>query len=398
MTSIRNQSLCTALVLLLLSNLGWAQANPDHEAIALAYHKLSGKPLDLEKLAAESQAVRNISNFDRPDAIKAEVARLQTLLAAADPGHEFVMRVSDNISEYDHNRGEFSIRLFEPGTYVPVNAFGQHYQLAFANAERAHAIPMPKEEARVFDQQLSQSYRSVTNEIHFKVVGHGDPGGAVTGARVIRAELLSSRLLDRTGNVVFTPKITPYQAGSPAAAATQNKFDITRADVAGFRVGVKAKDLEATLTRLFGRVGRSPARSTDWFAGTLSVNQMGCIPMFGRQTPKTGDVCFSAYVDRDDVVRAIKIERIFPWFDAEIFRKAMTQKYGPVASSANEGQQYILGWGPQVDPKLGLGGRNALTARFADNGDFMSRGGNALSPIRVELDLVDAQWVAQARK
>jgi hypothetical protein len=188
----------------------------DKEAVALLYHKISGEALDFQAAAGMSEAVRRASNFDRADVIKAEVERLKSQLATANLAQEFTIRVSDSISDYNHDRSEFSIVLFTPGHFVPVQAFGQEYQLAFANAEGAHAIPMPKEEAREFDARLNKTGRAVTDEIHFRVIGKGDPAGGVTGARVIRAEITSTQLVDRAGHVVFTPKVRPYQAAGGA--------------------------------------------------------------------------------------------------------------------------------------------------------------------------------------
>ena len=179
----------------------------DSTAVAAAYHKLSGDSLDLEAAAQQSASVQRATNFDKPDAINAEVARLRSMLANADPAREFTISVNDNISEYDHDHGEFSIGLFQPGYFVPMEAFGQRYQLVFENAERVRAIPMDKAAAREFDAKLRSIGRGVLNEIHFKVTGQGDPAGAVTGPRVIRAQVMSARLLDRQRHLVFAPSV-----------------------------------------------------------------------------------------------------------------------------------------------------------------------------------------------
>lgn len=394
LTKLTTPVLSLAVALLPCLGLVWAQSDAfDEESVALIYHKITGEPLDVRAVAEQSEVVRRTSNFDRPDVIKAETARLQQQLNAANPARSFVIRVSDSITEYDHSRGEFSIRLFTPGSYVPVTAFNQQYQLVFANAESARAIAMPKDQAREFDAQLNRTVRQVTGEIHFRIIGKGDPSGGVTGARVVRAEMTAARLLDSSGNVVFTPKVAPFQA---AASSGGSPFGLAVADIAGFRVGVKAKDLETTLTRLFGPAQRSAAKGTGWFAGKLTVNEMGCVPMFGRRSPQPGSVCVTAHVDRDGIVRSIRVERVFSYFDAEIFRKAVTQKYGPVASAAG-GSDFVLGWGPEVDPKLRYtqaAPHNALTAHYTNNADFISRSGNALPQIRIVLNLVDAGWAA----
>lgn len=362
----------------------------DETQVALVYHAITGEPLDFERIAQASDVVRRASNFDRPDVIAAEVARLEQMAAAADPSRSFQTRVNDNISEYDHTREQFSITLFTPGYYVPVNAFGQRYQLVFANAESVRTIPMPKEQARDFDIVLNRIGRRVTNEIRFRVTGQGDPAGGVTGARVIRAEILEVRLVDRNGNVVHVP--TPAAAAAPVATVP---FDPATADVAGFRVGAKGKDLEASLIRLYGEVSRRQAKS-DGFPGiatVMVVNELGCRSIIGRRTkPKPGDVCVTALLDEKDVVRSIRIERRFPPFGSEVFRSAMTGKYGAVAD-ARSGSIYVLSWGPEVDARLGV---RALSASYEADSDFMDMGLNRAADMVVTLHLVDAAWASRS--
>ncbi|MGZ8413386.1 MAG: DUF4852 domain-containing protein [Gemmatirosa sp.] len=382
-----------------------AQEEGDDPLVAATFHKITGETLDYARAAEQAMAVQRATPFDRPDVLKAEIARLQRLVADAVPGREFTLRVNDQISQYDHTRGEFSIGLFQPGYYVSVRAFGQEYRVVFANGEAARAIPMTKESARAFDQQLTAIGRGVVNEIRYRIVGVGDPAGGVTGERVVRAELLSSRLLDQQGAVVFTPTVAPLRvAGAPGAGGKDAPpaLDVATTDVAGFRVGVKAKQLEATLTRLFGPVERR-ATDRDAFAGlttVLAVNEMGCTSLPGRSGGgEPGAVCVRAFADDDDVVRAIRVERVFPWMEAEVFRRTMVGRYGPVAA-AQEAGGFTLGWGPEVAAALryGAGPTNALTAHYEQVSDFMRRSGNALPHIRVVLQLVDARWAAERAK
>lgn len=374
----------------------------DEELVALAYHKVSGDPLDLRRVAERSELVMRASNFDKPDMMEQEMARLQALLAAAGTAQEFTMRVNDAISDYDHQRGEFSVSLFTPGYYVPVQALGQQYQLVFANAESARPIPMAKDEARVFDIRLGQLGRSVTNDLRFRVIGRGDPAGAVTGPRVIRAEILSTRLLDRSGNVVWTPTVAAAAvASSGEEGGKARELDFDAVDVAGFRVGVKAKDLEATLVRLFGPVTRGPAKRDGHpaIAGELLVNDMGCVLIPGRRNRAApGSVCVTAALDADDVVRSIRIERVFPPMDAETFRRTLVARYGPVTDAVGAGR-LALGWGPQVHESLlydRSGPKTALTAHYAENDDFMSLT-QSRPDTRVVLQLIDARWLAEQR-
>jgi uncharacterized protein DUF4852 len=372
----------------------------DSIAVVAAYHKLSGDALDLEAAAQHSASVQRATNFDRPDAAKAEVARLRTMIANADPAREFVISVNDNISQYDHDHGEFSIGLFQPGYFVPINAFGQQYQLVFANAERVRAIPMEKASAREFDTKLNAIGRGVLNEIHFKVTGQGDPAGAVTGARVIRAEVTAARLLDRQGHVVFTPSVLASPKLTNVAAAP---FDARSADVAGFHVGVSAEDFAATLERLFGPVTKRPAERNAFpgIAGTVSMNGDGCFSYPGRRNnPRPGAVCVTGYFDNGGTVRSIRVERLFAPVDQETFRKALTQKYGPV-TDARSGSVFTLGWGPKIDSSLVYdrsGPRTALTAHYTVDSDFMREGLNEADDVRLILTLVDAEWAAKNRQ
>ena len=140
---------------------------------------------------------------------------------------------------------------------------------------------------------------------------------------------------------------------------------ISRADVAGFHLGVKARDLEATLTRLFGPVVRTPGKPASRWSGKLAVNELKCMHLpDGIHHAETGAVCVTALFDKDDVVRAIQAERVFDFFEAEIFRRVVTRRYGPVASAQTLADSYELGWGPAVDPGVAFGARNTLVARY----------------------------------
>ena len=376
----------------------------DPEQVALAYHRISNEALDLARVAEGSDPVRRASNFDRPDALKAEISRLQGLLTAADPAREFTTRVNDHISEYDHARAEFSITLFTPGYYLPVRAFGQEYQVVFANAGGLKAIPMAKDEARGFDERLTGMNRGVINEIRFRITGKGDPAGAVTGARVVRAEILSARILDHGGNVLFTPAVAASAPVTADAGGGAPAFDAGSADVSGFRVGVKGKDLEATLARLFGPVSRRPAGKgmAPGLATIMAVNELGCTTIMGRRNnPSPGAVCVLAMLDGSDVVRQIRIERMFGYLDGEVFRRAMVRKYGAVAEAQGGVSGYSLGWGPPVNvaaadsPPIHW---QALTASYTTDQDMLGRSGNALPRIVITLQLIDADWASRQTK
>ena len=323
------------------------------------------------------------------------------MIANADPSREFTISVNDNISEYDHDHGEFSIGLFQPGYFVPLEAFGQHYQLVFENAERVRAIPMDKAAARDFDTKLNAIGRGVLNEIHFKVTGQGDPAGAVTGPRVIRAQVTSARLLDRQGHVVLRA------IGDGIADAEERRRRPTsmptKADIAGFHVGVSAADFASTLERLFGAVtkGKPEQECIPRHCGHREHERRWLLQLSrAAETIRSpGAVCVTGYVDNGGTVRSIRVERLFAPVDQEVFRKALVQKYGPVAAARN-GSAFSLGWGPTIDSALVYdrsGPRTALTAHYTIDSDFMREGLNEADDVRLVLTLVDAAWAAQER-
>ena len=383
-----------AMLALLLDATLRAQADGfDPEAAAMTYHKVSGERLDTAAIAARSQAAMRASNFDRPDVIASEQKRLEAQLASMEPNREFTITIDDRITEYDHASGQFSIELFTPGYYIPFQAFGQEYRVVFANAQSARAIPMPRDAAREFDARLNSFGRQVGNEVRFRVIGKGDPTGAVSGGLVIRAEVTRARVLDRAGQVLFTPRVAAAGAG-PAFAG----FDAAKADVAGLRVGVRKRDMEATLTRLFGTVTpgyMSGGGSFKGFAGVIEVNGMGCMSVMGRKSrPKPGEVCVTAYYDSDEIVRMVRVQRMFPpSFDPGLFEKALVQKYGPATGGRSR-----TAWGPGV-PGAVLNSPDravdALTASVGYDSDFMSAAANSRENAVVTLQLIDAAWAAQ---
>ena len=384
-----------ALLLVMLAALSAQSDGFDDEAAALTYHKVSGDRLDTQAVASRSQAALRATSFDRPDVIAAEQKRLDSQLASMDASREFALTIDDRIADYDHANSQFSIELFTPGAYIPFQAFGQEYRLVFANAASARAIPMPKEQAREFDARLNSFGRQIKNEVHFRIIGKGDPTGAVNGGLVIRAEITSARALDRSGEVLFTPKVVAAGAGPKFAG-----FDASKTDVAGLRIGGSKKDMEATLARLFGKV--TPGHMTGsakGFAGAIEVNSLGCRSGFtNRKTrPQPGAVCVTAYYDASETIRMVRVERMFPPnFDVSVFQKALVQKYGPPS-----GGRGALSWGAGVPGTVFNKPDSlvdALTASVAYDEDISSIGANRLENAIASLQLLDAVWAEKVSK
>lgn len=393
---IKPEKLLRAIVpLLMCLSLPMAEAagrDFDPEQLALTYHKLSGKPFDFERYAATREVVYRASGFDRPDVLKQEIARERAVFDAASSSTVFQTDINNSISDYDHDRGEFSIAIFEPGSYMPVQFNGQEYRVVFANAGEARAISMPKEEARQFDQRIMRDgNRGIVTQVTFHVVGDGDPAGAVDGQYVVRAELVSVKELDSDGSVLATPDLTA-KAAAPAAP-----FNPLAVDVGGLRVGVTADELEAAVTRLYRKPDRSltgPGSSADpRFVGSIEIDLMGClyVPASRDREPAPGDVCLRAFYDKDGIVRQVRIERVLPRFDYDQARRAAIARFGP-ASAVRGGGTPVLTWGAS-DPKLGPG----LLVRIDPYGNMLSLGsgmGNDIRAGALDMTLTDTAWAA----
>ena len=380
--------------------LGSAQNPPpddlDPEKLALTYYKVAGKAFDFDPIANLSAPVQSATSFDKPDVMRKEVARMHAVQDQATDKTEFSVAVANSITDYDHAHGEFSVALFEAGSYLPVYFNKHEYRVVFANAERARAIPMPdKEQARAFDQELLRHSRAVTTNIRFRVIGAGDPAGAVSGEDVVRAELLSAQTVDRDGKVLTTANLS----GAPAAAPAQ--FSAAALDVAGLRIGVKVNELQAAIERLYGKPTRTErGKSADYderFAGYLELDLMRCLDIPGghRHVPQPGDICLRAFYDSDEIVRSILIQRVFATVDTEVVRRAALNRYGPASTVENAGTGYVLGWGPTLDRKLvSYGGRSGypLTLSIDGSVEFPGAGRSHGAKYVIALQLVDNTW------
>ena len=189
------------------------------------------------------------------------------------------------------------------------------------------------------------------------------------------------------------------RAPTVQVAMPQQVSDTERRDVAGLRVGGRAKDFKTTAARLFGTV-RRVHRSPGWhsgYASALQVNPMQCFAMPGRKhAGEAGNVCVTAFLDANDIVRAVRIERVFPFVDVATFRATLVRRYGEV-DAERDGARWSLGWGPHLNAALAYdssGPRNALTAHYSDDDERVGHARTAAPTIRITLQLVDAAWAA----
>jgi len=377
----------------------------DPEKLALTYHKITSQPFDFERAAMLSRVVSNASAFDRPDVTKQEVARLHALYDAGSDKTEFATVVDDSISQYDHERGEFSVGLFQPGTYLSFyvkSMINAEYRVVFANAESARPIRIAdKEQARAFDTALNQIGRRVETHVRFRIVGMGDPAGLVSGQNIVKAELISARVVDRNGKVVSAPDLKA--AAALLAASAPPPFSPAAVDVAGLKVGGDIDDLQSAVERLYGKPQRHARGKSDSFderyAGYIELDLMKCMNLSyasdRRREPRPGDVCMRAYYDADEVVRAVQIERIVPRLDYELLRRSAIAHYGPVSAANGGGDAYVMGWGPSVDQSLLIYGtqqRNPLVLNVKVEEGFDLGGNSIPQTFKIGLALIDSDW------
>jgi hypothetical protein len=272
---------------------------------------------------------------------------------------------------------------------MPVWFHGQEYRVVFANAAQARAIAMPKEQAREFDLGIMRDRsRSVVTTVSFRIIGDGDPAGAVDGQYVVRAELVSAQTLDTDGTVLSKPDF----AAVPAKPVVS--FDARAVDAGGVRIGVSADEIEAAVTRLYGKPARSlrgPRSDLDpRFAGSIELDLMRCIYVQGQRDhePVPGDVCLRAYFDKDGVVRQVRIQRVLPRFDYEQARAAAIARFGP-AAAVRGGSTPQLAWGTK-DPKLGP----ALQLTIDPYGNTLSFGFGEVRAGSLDMTLTDVAWAA----
>ncbi len=335
-------------LVLVLPTWAWgAVAKPidDWTAVYL-YHKLSGEPLDVEAIAQGVDRVRRANNFDRPELLKKETNRIQAEYDAADPEATYLIRVGTNAT-YEHDKERFAIGVFEPGVFIDFQPYRRsriRYRVSFANREAVQYIRMPKQEARALDQVFRQGGTVATIEV--RIIGTGDPTGAVDSENTLRAEIVALQYLNnQTGAVVHDPgPVAPYDRSQDPPVVAYETFDILK-----LRPGIALDAMKKNLEQQFGKtVPVSPTKKDDpRLMRGVGYEPMGCYS-FGKKKTKAGNVCISAYPDKGGVIRKIVVEQIIEGNDWEGIRLALLNKYGAVAESANKANTQYYGWGPRI--------------------------------------------------
>lgn len=118
-----SQTLKAAAVAALLSTAAPVFADnllvsPPPGTLQLLFEKLNGSVPDYEKLARNTQAVRNASEFTRSQKVAEETERLEALWNGLSNETTLQFNLNVSLAEYDGAKQGFPIPVFYPGTYI----------------------------------------------------------------------------------------------------------------------------------------------------------------------------------------------------------------------------------------------------------------------------------------
>jgi len=365
------------------------------------YHKLSGEPIDYDAIGPMLDKVARAGQFDKANVMAEEINRLKAGYAAADPEATYALRVGTSL-KYDLENERFGIEIFEPGRhmlYQPMNgllsrrflmqAGGQYVRkLVFANGESARYIPIPRDEAAQIGHVAQHGSTSASADIEFRLVGTGDPTGAVEGSHILQAEIVSLRFPDLDWDI----PVKPYD---PAALPVK---PVSGFDIVGLKTGIPLTTLQRTIEKEFGPVGAiRPSRGEDpRLISGVGHNTDGCYT-FGNKVAQVGNVCIQAYADEKGVVRKIVVEQILEGAEWDPIREALLSKYGAMSAAVSRGNNRYYAWGPEIPASLAtderVGPSSVLTARLSAVQSAMDRmAASTRVSTNLRIRLIDAAW------
>ncbi len=382
---------------------GEGTAKIDDLKVFFLYHKLSGEPIDYDAIGPMLDKVARAGQFDKDAVMAEEIAQMKSAYAAADPEATYSLRVGTSL-KYDLESERFMVDMFEPGRhllYRPMSALlgrrhavqARNYdrKLVFANVESARYVAVPKAEAARIGHVAQHGSTNSTAEIEFRLVGTGDPTGAVEGHHIVRAEIVTLRFPDLDWDI----PVKPYD---PAALPVKpvNSFDIM-----GLKTGIPLKALQRTIEKEFGPIGAiRPVNKEDArLVSGIGHNPDGCYT-FGNKVAEAGSVCIRAFADERGTVRKIIVEQILDGADWGPIRESLLRKYGAMAESISKSNNRYYAWGPEVAPSVTmdeqLAPQRAFTASVSAVQSAMDRmAASTRVSTNLRIRLIDAEWAGE---
>ncbi len=340
---------------------------------AFAFARMNGTTPDFRPYAEHSSVYTNATTFDRPAALDREIARLEGLFGTFDLDRVYQMRIGVPIQQYDADKGGYPvgfgdtsrIGLTDPVTYHALS-------LMFRNATDVATIPVPDATAarnlaqrNAFDTHSAQASQGVL-QMSYRLV---DAPPSLQGQDVLRADVLSARVLSQAGQVVhdFGSLAASAVAVSRNADGTSEQPVLKSADLQGFHVGMTAAEADALGTRGWKAVrGGAGSDEALYFNGlqAASPDYATCADVtFGfpdQQSYFTGAVGAPTYTDCVAVkfapgsrgsgdaaarrVVGVVTQQRLPGTATESLATAVKVKYGTPLYTRNNGNGVNLAW------------------------------------------------------
>lgn len=177
---------------------------PDEEFVRLLGLHLSGKFVDLENMALQTEAYRSADEFTRAEVLKKEFDRLAAEQKTFSDTTGFTLNINTSIQDYDSEIGGFPLGAMEQRSYV---VYGT--QINLLNTEAFRHIIMPVDEARKLREATGRGAIVQVTLENIKPVESDSISGEITKAV----------LIDRTGQKlveiqpVEAPDLPVYEGG-----------------------------------------------------------------------------------------------------------------------------------------------------------------------------------------
>lgn len=176
--------------------------------MVLLYHEVAGIAPPLEQWVEEDRRVRAATGPAR--AAQRELVRgeLEAALGAVRDVGALRLAVNGQLSEYDPQYGEYTLRALAPSSSISYRALGHEVALRFGNGRHAQVWTADKDEAAAVEDNFRYS-RGITLDLLVQITGaEPAPGGGTLVADVVEYELRTldgARLLTRQTPARATP-------------------------------------------------------------------------------------------------------------------------------------------------------------------------------------------------
>jgi hypothetical protein len=176
----------------LLRNRSGELLNPEASTVVMLYHDLAGIAPPMDRWVDGDHRVTVARPADKPAARAAVRAELESGMAAVRGVGTLRLTLNANLSDYDPNYGEFTVRALAPSSVVEFKALGHEVGLRFANARAAQLWRVPADQAQSVRDRIG--YGEVTADVLLQIQSvHAAPEGGTITNNVIEYELRETR-------------------------------------------------------------------------------------------------------------------------------------------------------------------------------------------------------------